>query len=88
MNDDLGTIAVIEDAPAKSSNANIIAVGIGGAFLAIGLGVGYFFGNGRGVKKGQQQVKLKMVKDLNETKAMGEAIAENAKKEGVTVPNS
>lgn len=63
-----------EDAAAKASNGNVIAIAIGGAMLAVGAGLGYLLGNRKGVKKGEEGIKATLMPQMDAMKSELETI--------------
>lgn len=75
---DLTAVAAIEDAAAKNTNSNTIALAVGGAMLAIGAGLGYLLGNRKGVKKGEEAAKAVLKEEIDILRASVAAVKETA----------
>lgn len=75
---DLTALAAVDDASAKATNSNTIAIAVGGAMLAVGAGLGYLLGNRKGVKKGEEAAKASLKEEIESLKATVESVKENA----------
>jgi hypothetical protein len=71
---DLTAVANSEEAAAKNTNGNVIAIAIGGAMLAVGAGLGYLLGNRKGVKKGEEDAKSTLMPQMDAMKSELETI--------------
>lgn len=69
-----GTVVTTEES-AKGGNSNIIAAGIGMAMLAVGAGIGFFFGNKRGITSGEEKAKSNMQPDIDRLNAAVEELS-------------
>lgn len=74
MNDVTENTVVPAEESSKGGSSNIIAVGIGVAVLAVGAGIGFFFGNKRGNTAGEEKAKGTMQPEMDRLKEVSEAL--------------